>query len=138
MEIKNFVLSDAALDVIDNGVWVSGIEGAEGVELKVCGMQSIDVRKAMTATQARARAANGGKPLNAEQLNDCTREVLGRVVLKDWKGLTNDGQPIPYEQAKAVQWCSTRNGERFAGLVLIAANRVDAEANEFVEQAAKN
>ncbi len=138
MDIKNLVLSDAALEVIDSGVWVGDFDEAEGLELKVCGMQSQDVRKAMTAAQARARGANKGKPLNVEQLNVCTREVLADVVLKDWRGLTSEGKPVAYDKANSTEWLTSRNGERLAGMVLIAANRVDAEANEFVEIAAKN
>lgn len=138
MDIKNLVLSQAAVDVIDNGTWVTDLPGANGVSLFVTGMESESAKAAMITAQADARMKNKGEPLTPQQHSDCTRKVLAEVVLKDWKGLTDNGKEIPYDKTLAYEWITSRRGERFAGLVLIAAQRVDAMAGEFAEKAAKN
>lgn len=138
MDIKNLVLSDDALNVIDNGAWVGDFDGAPGLELKVCGMNSQEANKARIKAQETERMKNKGQMLTTEQLADCTRIVLAEVVLKDWRGLTDNGQEVKYDKAKAKEWIMSRNGERFAGLVLMAAQSIDGDANAFVDQVAKN
>lgn len=137
MDINQIVFTDEALAVIDNGTWVD-IPGMDGVALKVCGMQSVDARKAIEAEQAKARAKNGGEPLSAEQHAEITKKVLGEVVLKDWKGFTDKGQPLPYDKQLAKGWLTKRNGEKLANMVLFAAQKVDSEAQSFVDAATKN
>lgn len=138
MDINNLVYSDKALDLIDNGTWVGELPGADGLELFVTGMGSPEVAKAMDAEQTAARVKNKGKPLSDTQRADCTRRVLASHVLKGWRGLTSNGAPVEYDAAKAVEWLTSRNGERFAGLVLVASQRVDMMANDFAETVAKN
>lgn len=138
MDIKNLVLTDEAINVIDKGAWVGDLPGAGGLELFVCGMESQEAREAMNAAQANARAQNKGKPLSNEQLAACTRSVLADVVLKGWRGLTSDGKPVEYSKDMAKKWFTSRNGERFASLALIASQRVDSDAQSFVEQVTKN
>ena len=138
MDIKNLVLSDEAVNIIDNGTWVDNLPGAEGVSLFVTGMESEAAKAAMISAQADARMKNNGEPLTALQHSDATRKVLAEVVLKDWKGVTDNGKEIAYDKQLAKKWITIRNGERFAGLVLIAAQRVDAMAGEFAEKVAKN
>ncbi|MCJ7461864.1 hypothetical protein, partial [Streptococcus suis] len=65
-------------------------------------------------------------------------EILAEQVLKDWEGIEDAGQPVPYDQALATKWITSRNGEKFASIVLRAAQMVDADANAFVEEAGKN
>lgn len=138
MELSNIVLTDEAINVIDNGAWVADLPGADGLELYVIGMESEEAKKAMVSAQANARIKSEGKPLTSEEHANATRSVLAEVVLKDWRGLTSDGQEVKYEKAKAIQWITSRNGERLAGLALIAAQRLDSSAQSFVEQVAKN
>lgn len=138
MDIKNLVLSDEAVNILDNGYWVKDLDGAPGVEFLVTGLDSISARKAMVSAHADARMKNKGEAVSSEQHLECTRKVLAEVVLKDWKGLTDNGKEIAYDKQLAKQWITSRNGERFAGLVLTAALRVDAMAGEFAEKVAKN
>ncbi|WP_394065424.1 hypothetical protein [Alcaligenes sp. WGS1538] len=138
MDIKDLVLSDEALSVIDSGTWVGDLDGAPGVELLVCGIGSKDAQKTLNQKQAAMRLKNRGKPLNDEQLAKAMRETLAEVVLKGWRGLKDGGKDLPYSQELATKFITSRNGERFAGLVLQAAQRVDADASSFVEEATKN
>lgn len=138
MDIKDLVLSDEALNVIDKGTWVGDLDGAPGVELLVCGIGSKDAQKALSQKQAALRLKNRGKPLNEEQLAKAMRETLAEAVLKGWRGLKSDGKDLAFSPELAVEFITSRNGERFAGLVLLAAQRVDADASLFVEEATKN
>lgn len=138
MDINDLVLTDEALGVIDSGAWVGDLLEAPGLELKVCGLRSKDARRALEQKQAQARAKNRGKPLSDEQLAVCMRETLAEVVLKDWRGLSSGGEPVEYSREQAAKWLTSRNGERFAALVLQAAQQIDDQANSFVEAATKN
>jgi len=138
MEINDIILSDEALNVIDNGTWVDEIEGAPGLALLVSGLSAKDAQKSIEDKQAKARMKNRGKALTTEQLARCTRETLAEVVLKGWRGLNDGGKPVEYSPELAFKWITSRNGERFANLVLQAAQRVDAQANDFVGEASKN
>lgn len=138
MDIKKLVLTAEALNLIDNGTWIGDLPGAPGVEFLVVGMRSTEVRKALEAEQVAVRADNAGSPLTAEQTAGCMERVLASHVLKDWKGLTDNGVEVPYSKELATKWLTSREGEKFAELVLLAVNRLDRNANDFVEVAAKN
>lgn len=138
MEINSIILSDEALNALDNGAWVREIDGLPGVSLKVCGLSSPEAQKAINAKQAAMRAKNGGKPLAMEQLAKSVNETLAEVVLKDWEGFTDKGEPVPYSKALAKKWITARNGEKLAAIVLRTAQMVDADANAFVEEVGKN
>lgn len=138
MDINNLILTDEALNVIDNGAWFDDFEEAPGLRLKVRGLQSDASRDLLNQKQAQARAKNRNKPLTDKQLAHCTREVLHEVVLLDWDGLKDGDKPIKYSQELAKKWIMSRNGERFAGLVIHAAQQIDAQAGDFVEEVTKN
>lgn len=136
MDINDLILSDEALNIIDNGTWVE-VDELPGVEFLVTGLKSEKAQKAMKQTQAEMRMKNRGKELSDKQLADCTRAILWSVVLKDWKGLTSNGKPLPYSVKQAKEWITSRNGEKLAELVLGCAQKVDAQASDFVEEVAK-
>lgn len=136
MDINDIILSDAALEVIDNGEWVE-VDEAPGLELLVTGMQAAGVRKAMKSYQAKVRAQSRGKALTEDQYSTITKEVLVEHVLKGWRGLKNNGEDLPYSKETARKFIMSRGGERFTMMVLEAAQRLDENANSFVEQVGK-
>ncbi len=138
MDINEIILSDEALNAIDTGVWVDDIDGAPGLSLLVIGLSSKDAQKSIEQKQSAARLKNRGKALTTEQLAKAMRETLAEVVIKGWKGLTQNGKPVEFTPELAQKWISSRNGEKFAGMVLQAAQRVDDQANDFVKEASKN
>lgn len=138
MDISELILTNEALAVIDGGTWVDMGDEAPGVELLVCGLQSEAARKATRQKQAFLRKKGRGKELTDEQHSAIMKEVLAEVVLKDWRGLKSNGKDLPYSRELATEWIMSRAGERFSLLVLNAAQRVDAEASDFVEAASKN
>lgn len=138
MDISKLITSDDQLKVIDEGVWVGDFADAPELELKVVGLRSNAARKATDEKHAKMRKRNRGKALTSEQLVQCTKEVLHEVVLKDWRGIKDGGKPVPYDRALAKQWIESRNGEVFTDLVLEAAQYLDRESSEFVEEVTKN
>lgn len=138
MDINDLILSDKALKAIDEGVWVTDLDDAPGVSLLVTGLKSDDAQKAMRQKQSAMRARNKGKPLTDDQLAKATKEVLYENVLKDWKGLKQNGKELPYSLDLAKEWIMSRRGEKFTQIVLAAAQRVDEEANHLVEGVTKN
>ena len=137
MEINDIILNDAALEVIDNGEWME-VDEAPGLELLVTGMQADGARKAMKAHQVKARAQSRGKALTEDQYSSITKEVLIEHVLKGWRGLKNNGEDLPYSKETARKFIMSRGGDRFTMMVLSAAQRLDDNANSFVEQVGKH
>lgn len=137
MDINDIILNDAALEVIDNGEWME-VDEAPGLELLVTGMQADSARKAIKAQQAKVRAQSRGKALTEEQYSNITKEVLIEHVLKGWRGLKNNGEDLPYSKDMARKFIMSRGGDRFTMMVLSAAQRLDDNANAYVEEAAKN
>lgn len=139
MELNNLVLSDKAVDIIENGTWVGDLPGAGDLELFVCGFEGNDAaQKAYTTALSDARLKNKGAPLTDAQVRDCMTKVLADVCLKDWRNLTSNGEPVPYDKEQARKWITSRNGRDFANLVFVAAKRVDTQANELAEALSKN
>lgn len=138
MDINDIILTDEALKVIDEGTWVSDISGLPGVELLITGLRGQDAQKNLAKKQTELRMKNKGKPLSDEQLAQAMRETLAENVLKGWKGFTSGGKAVDYSPELARKWLLSRNGEKFAGIVLAAAQRVDDQANDFVGEVVKN
>lgn len=138
MDIKNLVLTDEAMSVIESGAWVRNLPGAPGLGLFVTGTGAKAFQKAMMDKHGEFRRENKGEPVTDEQHTEATRHAMAHVGLKDWDGITDDGKPVPYTKEQAIQWLTSKNGERLMGLSIIAAQRIDADAQSFVETIAKN
>lgn len=138
MDINELIVSDAALNVIDNGAWVEGLFDDKSVALFVIGQNSEEVQKFIQAEQAAARVANGGKPLTTEDLTKIRIKTLGRVIIKDHRGFTSSGKPLKFDREQVAGWVESRNGAEFAGMIALASNRIDTDADSFVESVTKN
>lgn len=138
MDINDLVLNEKALSVIDNGEWMPAGDEAPGVEFLVTGLQSEGSQKLMKQKIASARMKSRGKALTEEQYAAITKEVLVEETLKDWRGIKSDGKDLPYSKELARKFIMSRGGQRFAGMVLGAALRLDNEANAYVEEVTKN
>lgn len=138
MDINDLVLNEKALAVIDAGEWMDAGDDAPGVEFLVTGLQAEGARKLMKQKQAKMRQQARGKALTDEQYATITKEVLIEEALKDWRGLKSDGKDMPYSKELARKFIMSRGGDKFTKLVLNAAQRLDDDANSFVEGVAKN
>lgn len=138
MDIKDLILPDAVVDVIENGAWVGGFDDVPGVEIKVIGTTSRTFRKAINAKIEAARADNKGAPVSPELIADLVAEAMGEVAILDWRGITNDGEPVPFSRELAKQWMTAKGGKTFIDLVAACAHRLDTKAADYIEQATKN
>lgn len=138
MDINDLVLTDKALEVIDNGQWIGAGDEAPDVEFLVTGMESEGARKLMKSEQARARVKARGKPLTDDQAAAITKKVLLDEVLKDWRGIESGGKELKYTKELAKKFMESRGGERFTMMVLNAARRLDENANSYVDGVVKN
>lgn len=137
MDLDDILVTDDEINIVDAGAWVAPDNAGE-LELFVCGMGSKEVRKAAQAKQAAMRAKNRGKELTDEQNHKNGEELLYEVVLKDWRGLKQNGKDVPYSKEKAKELITSRNYKRFAEFVFECASKIDADAKAFVDSATKN
>lgn len=137
MDINELILSDAAVEGIETGAWVGDIPDLPGVRLKVLGSSA---KAHVKANQAKLEAARkkSRKDLSAEQAADCIREVLAEVTLVDWDGITDGGKSVKFDRELAKKWLTSRNGKKLADAVFWAAQKLDQDANSYVESVTKN
>lgn len=138
MDINDLVLNDKALAVVDKGEWMPAGDEAPDVEFLVTGLQAEGSQKLMKQKTAAARMKNRGKALTEEQYSNITKEVLIEETLKDWRGIKSDGKDLPYSKDLARKFIMARGGQKFTGMVLSAAQRLDGDANAYVEDVTKN
>lgn len=138
MDINDLVLSEKALAVIDKGEWMPAGDEAPDLEFLVVGLQSESCRNLMKQKTASQRKKNRGKALSEEQYSVITKEVLIEEALKDWRGLTSGGKELAYSKDLARKYIMSRGGDKFTRMVLEACQRLDDDANSFVEDVTKN
>lgn len=137
MEINQLVMSDEKVAVIEDGAWVDGFEEAPGVGFFVRGFSSDAVQQALATAQLEARQ-KAGRILTTEEMSAIAARVLAEVALLDWRGLTDEEVPVPFDRQLAVKWLTSRGGKRLAMLVFAASQRIDTDTEKFIDQASKN
>lgn len=138
MDINDLVLNEKALAVVDKGEWMPAGDEAPDVEFLVTGWQAEASQKLLKQKMASQRLKNRGKEISDEQGSRITKEVLIEETLKDWRGIKSDGKELPYSKDLARKLITARGGQRFSGMVLGAAQRLDGDANAYVEEVTKN
>ena len=140
MDISDILLSEQAIAAIDDGVWIDDIPEAPGMRLKVRGWSSEKVQSLKSFKEGRAprkeRDTAGGLS-HAAQVR-IVRELVCEVILLDWDGLTEAGQPVPYSKDLARKWLTSRAGDKFLGMVSDAATQVDNRLEDTAEELEKN
>lgn len=108
-------LSDLRVDLaaVENGAWVEGIPGMGDLALKVRGLDCEPAR-----LRRRLRARRGVSS------DDVMTEVLREVVLLDWRGLTDGGEPLPYSAETADILLTLTEFRPFRQAVIWAAEHV--------------
>lgn len=137
MEINQLVMSDEKVAVIEDGAWVDGFEEAPGVGFFVRGFSSDAVQQALATAQLEARQ-KAGRILTTEEMSGIASRVLAEVALLDWRGLTDEEVPVPFDRQLAVKWLTSRGGKRLAMLVFAASQKIDTDTEKFIDQASKN
>lgn len=137
MEISSLKRNAAAAA---EGRWVGDIPSMPGLRLRVRGLTSpaavASRRKKERQVERKDRERGGGFKPEVEQR--ITREVLHEAILLDWDGLTNEGQPVPYDPDFAGQLLLDPDFDAFAGAVTWAAAALDADNAEEADEQAGN
>jgi hypothetical protein len=90
-------------DLKDNGVWViiKASDGEESdFECKTAYSHCKEPRDyvAKEVAKARRKVGNVNRDIPQEVMKRITVNMLMQFCLKDWRGLTNKGAPVPYEE----------------------------------------
>ncbi|WP_303763824.1 hypothetical protein [Sphingobium yanoikuyae] len=123
------------------GEWIGDIPDMEGIEFKV---RSTNYKPFRVATAGLARRS--GKRLNTDDgLNDfniATGKPLAEHILIDWKGLTENGKPLPFSKEKAIAILTAEDdfgiGAKFRRGVEWAGDQVADRINKQAGEAAGN
>lgn len=139
MDINEILISEKAVEAVEDGHWIEDIMGAPDLKLKVRGLSSRKVQgyrdSKLRRVARKDRDSNGN--VKAEVLAQITRDVLAEVVLLDWN-IKQDGQPVPFSKETARKWLTSRTGDRLVGFVTDAALQVDEMQNQTTEELEKN
>jgi len=140
MDINEILLNEETIAKIDDGVWIDDIAEAPGLRLKVRGWSSEKVQALKSFKERRASRKErdvSGNLVHTAQIR-IVREVVAEVVLLDWEGLTDAGQPIPYSKEMARKWLTSRAGDKFLGIVSEAATQADNLLEDAAEELENN
>lgn len=138
MDINKLVLSEEALRVVDEGAWVAILVGDDIVEFKVTGLsRNREAQDTIRNAMEQIRKDNKRAPKEKEK-ESIVRRVLADIVLKDWRGITDNGEALPYSKDLAAKFLTERGGEQFASLVLDAATQIDNNSYDFIDEITKN
>ncbi len=131
MDVIRRFATDPALE--EGGVW---FDIGEGARLKIA-------RAGNTRYWSFLRELTRGKEreiklgvIADEVLTAITNKAMARAVLLDWQGLSENGTPVPYSEAKAEELLATLPD--FRRLVLGYAGEVEAYRRAEHEEAEKN
>lgn len=140
MDIKDLYRSPEQLRSVEAGVWVDRIPNLGEVELRVRGMSSdlykSSLEEALRLVPRKLRDRDG-TPFLSERKRIIT-DLLHRVILLDWRGITEDGKVLPYSRERAQQWCTDPSYAHFADAVVYAASIVDNGQAELEEEVTGN
>lgn len=138
MDINKLVLSEEALRVVDEGAWVAIPVGGDIIEFKVTGLsRNQEAQDTIRNAMEQIRKDNKRAPTEKEK-ESIVRRVLADIVLKDWRGITDNGKALPYSKDLANKFLTERGGEQFASLVLDAATQIDNNSYDFIDEITKN
>lgn len=125
----SFDLESAYLDVdaIDAGRWVPLGADFPGVEINACGLSSEAAQELFDRLRREApredRLANG---LLSDAANErIIRKVILEVCLKDWRGFTSNGKPVPYAKNTAEGLLTDRKARLIANAIVGAIMVID-------------
>lgn len=114
---------------IDDGEWQSDLPNLPGVELKVRSYSAPIVAKAV------AKALRKAGDVSDDAREEIDRDVIAQHVLMDWRGLTQNGEPVSFTSESARELLMSGI---FLAAVNVAAGRVSAANEERLAALAKN
>lgn len=122
-------------DAIENGAWVTDIPEMGDVSFKVRGASSKAFTEHMAALSKkipRSQRDRRGNPL-PEVARGLMVDGIVDVLLLDWKGLTENGKPLPFSKDRARKLLSDPAFAPLRNAVNWAVSSVGAPAGGAIE-----
>jgi hypothetical protein len=118
-----------------NGVWV---EFAEGIKIKVARAGNFKYEQCRDALIEPHTAALRAGTLDKEIQDDILLKARARTILLDWNNIEEDGQEVPYSEAKAEEWFRNPELKDFYNFVVITSQSIDHYRKDLVEEGEGN
>lgn len=87
-------------DLSENGVWIEIDD--EGFELKICSITNSKTKalaaKYVIGDKAKNKFGSKTNELNYDKLEEKWDEIIAETIIKDWKGLKDNGQELKYSK----------------------------------------
>ena len=120
------------------GVWV---EWEEDMELLIARMHNDAMQeyiRQQTIKQGNVRTLRR-KNFTDEEMEDLTRQAIGRHVLLGWKNIQgDDGEDIPYSVEQAVEWMTNLEFDELRKFVIVTSSDTELYRLEALEDAKGN
>lgn len=137
-----FNIEDVYVDVaaIEEGRWVP--LGAEfpGVEIEICGLSSKAAKRLqqqLERTAPRAKRLTNGQ-LTPEAMDEILTEVMVEKCVRDWRGIAQKGEVLPFSKETLKRFLSEPKLRRFKIAVINAITDLETKREEAQEGLAKN
>lgn len=119
MDINKLLVDVSA---IEGGKWIPLGADFPKIEVNVCGLSSKSAKVYRDSLERKApredRLRDGSLTSDAQDL--IIRKVILAHCLKDWKGFTQDGKPVPYNRETAELFMLKPEG-RVVGKAIVEA-----------------
>ena len=134
-----FELKSAYLDLeaIDEGKWMPVGSEYEGFEIYARGLTSPDAEKLrnhLRRTAPKSDRESNGK-ISEEAEDNILRTVVARECVKDWRGIYDDGKPVPFTPETLEGLMKLRDARKIASAIvntIVALENTTVAAEETV------
>lgn len=132
MDLSKFTTD---INLEEDGKW---IELDETSSIRVARLGNSKYKEKFTAISAPYLTAIRSKTLSDSVADKLLAESLGYTVLVDWKGLTIDGEAIPYSNKTATEILLDPKYKDFREMVVNIATDMDVYKKQQDEELVKN
>jgi hypothetical protein len=112
------------------GMWVTLDEAGE-VKIKVAKLGTVEYLNTVNKYSRKYQAFTRLNRLSAEQIVDMSANTIADCILLDWKGVEEDGQPVPYSRENAYRML--KEYDDFRSLVETHANDPDLFQDNIID-----
>lgn len=122
MDIASLQVPD---ELFRDGLWVEAPDLGPGVAWRICSPDTPAYQRLYDRLIGELPIEKRFPP-DAEAIDAVQYRCIAEVLLKDWRGLTVDGKPVPFSPTQALEWLTVPRFVRIRRSIRAAANRVEA------------
>ena len=119
------------------GVWFD--YGTDGAKLLIARAGNRDYNAAFERTlkQYEKKKRPGQFDFPPGEMRKISGRLTAEHILKDWRGITENGVEVPYSQAKAIEWMTSPDMDEFVDDVIAFSEDAERFRTEEVDAAVK-